>query len=91
MFEWDKGIIDEKVSRICVFVLLPRYLMETTLELRKAIQQNKNKIDGMVQAKIETEMLTQKLGISFHSFVQSKCTLRPDYILEYMFDLKSIA
>lgn len=91
MFEWAPGKIGEKVNRICVFVFLPRYLVETRRELCVSIQQNKSAIDGLVQVRIEKELLFQKLDIPFHSFAQSKCTLRPDYILEYLFDLRSVA
>lgn len=76
---------------ICVLVLLPRYLVETWPELREAIVQNKPAIDRLVQVQVEKELLSQKSDLSFQLFSLSKCILRHDYILEYMFDLKSAA
>lgn len=91
MFEWRSEKTRKDVSRICVFVFLPRYLVDTWPELQAAIRQNKPAIDSMVRVKIEDELLSQKLDIPFSWFFQSKCTLRKDYILEYLFDLKASA
>lgn len=85
----DKNSVD--VSRICVFVLLPRYLVDTWRELREAVQENMAAIDDLVQLRIEKEMGTQGLRTPFDLFSLSKCTLRSDYILEYLFELKSAA
>lgn len=85
IFEREQGGESEEIARIFVFVYLPRYLIETRDELRDAVLSNKAAIDHMVQDKIETEPQFQKLGIPFHLLSLSKCTLRVDYILEYLF------
>ena len=88
MFERESDQRESVINRISVFVCLPRYLVETRRELREAVEQNRPAIDSLVRDKIETEPQFQRLGIPFRSFGLKKCTLRVDYILEYLFELK---
>ena len=79
--------MEEEIDRISVYVYLPRYLVGTRYELRDAVREHKPAIDSMVRDKIEAEPQFRQLGMPLSLFSLSKCTLRVDYILEYLFKL----
>lgn len=79
----DKNTVD----RIRVCVHLPRYLYETRGALKQAVQYNKAEIDKLVLKAIEDTPRFKKLGVPLSFFSLSECTIRRDYVLEYLFDL----
>ena len=78
------------IDRIRIDVHLPRYLFETRGALKDAIVCNRAAIDQLVIRSIETSPGFRKLGIPIGFFSLTECTIRRDYILEYLFELKNL-
>ena len=78
------------VDWIRVSVCLSRYLFPNRKELLTILHKYKQVIDSMVIEKIISTKQFERIGVPIGFFTLTECTLRKDYTLEYIFELKPV-